>query len=64
MKLLRLTMLFATLTVMMLGVQLVQACEGWFVRYTSAGRLSCWNVGSDEAGNCYYSCTYSPVNIV
>jgi hypothetical protein len=59
MKRLRFTVPFAALAVMMLGVQLVHACEGTIVRYTSAGKYSCWNTGKDQAGNCYYSCTFT-----
>lgn len=59
MKRLRLTALFAAFAVMMLGVQLVHACEGVIVRYTLNGKYTCWNTAKDQAGNCYYSCTFS-----
>lgn len=59
MKRMRLSVLFAAFAVMMLGVQLVHACEPTLVRYTSGGIYSCRNVGQDKAGTCYYSCTFT-----
>ncbi|HEX8409632.1 MAG TPA: hypothetical protein VF883_12250 [Thermoanaerobaculia bacterium] len=63
MKRLRLTVLFATLAVMLLGVQAVHACQAWFTLNTSNGRYTCWNTGS-EGGHCQYTCSYERIQIV
>jgi hypothetical protein len=63
MKRLRLTVLFAALAVMLLGVQAVHACQGWFTLNTSQGKYTCWNTGSSN-GYCEYTCSYERVTIV